>query len=94
MSLEAHGLPLLPLRPAIFAFTMDEHGFTLICDIIDYWQKHYGMTLAESVELLNVRLGARPAEVTADSIWFSNTMEHIAREMVEGMYWVKKDKPG
>jgi hypothetical protein len=95
MSLEAQGIPLLPLRQSIFAFTMDEHGFRLVCGIIDYWQTHYGMTLAEAVERMNERLGARhgypPADVTADSLWFHDTMEHIARVMIEGYYWVKKD---
>ena len=97
MSLEAQGIPLLPLRPSIFAFTMDEYGFRVVCDIIDYWQVHYGMTLTEAVERLNERLGARhghpPADVTAYSSWSNDTSEHIARVMVEGYYWVKKDAP-
>jgi hypothetical protein len=93
MSPEDCGIPLLPLRPALFAFVMDEAGFRLVCDILNFWQSHYGMTLAEAVERINERLGARegrpPASLTADSLWFNDTAEHIARVMVEGNYWIE-----
>ena len=75
---------------------MDEAGFRLVCDILKFWQIHYGMTLAEAVERIYDRLGARegrsPASVTADSLWFNETAEHTARVMVEGNYWIKPDR--
>jgi hypothetical protein len=54
------------------------------------------MTPEECVERINERLGAReghpPADVRADSMWFTDTVEHVAREMIEGNYWVKENE--
>lgn len=97
MSPEDHGIPLLPIQPAIFTFEMDEAGLRLVREIIAYWQAHYGMSPAESVERLNERPGARDGEPAAtivegeDAFWFNDSAEHIARQMIEGMYWVKRE---
>jgi hypothetical protein len=95
MSSEDHGIPLLPLRPAALAFPTDDAGFDLIRGIVAYAQARYGMTLAQAVGHLNDKLGARdgrpPIAVTVDGFWFRDPLEHVARQLFEGTYWVRRN---
>ena len=86
--LTQHGISLEPLRPALFAFPIEEGLFWFVKEEVEFLESHYGTPRAEAIETAVNRSHQVNCPLDSDGWRLHETPEHWMRSIMEGLrYW-------